>query len=751
MRAAFLFGVVSQIGLALFIFNSHAQQADKQPTRGDGLVAKLKAIEPKLKDIYAVLTEKAMGGDAAAQEHVSRLLEHGQGVAVDLKGSFEWAGKSAHAGHGLGQFRLGLMYRYGTGTEPDEKKSNEWFAKAAKSLPAMVKDDKNPAAMRALGLLQYRGWGGLEQDRVAALKLFQQGADAGDVLSMVEVADQLWDGKGTRRQRTKAKALYRKALPLLMGMGEAGDRWAQFIVGNILADTRIGERDFEESIKWHQPGADAGYPSAQFLIGARHQKGHGVPKNDAVAMGWYNQAAAQGHPGAINNVGWMNGNGRAGGGVDGAKASAMYLRAAERGNKVSQNNIAMRLFSGADIAMDKEKAFEWHKRSAENDYGRGQYYLAMRYDTGEGTDPDLEKAVYWYKRAADNDEINSQVKLAEMYRNGRGVKRDLRESLNCLARVTEYDRDTVNPFVAREQDTARSAAQNYLTLKKYIDEGWPGSPRDLGEVQAEAEKGNADAQYELAALYAGGVGGVTQSTKTAHQWAAKAAAQGHAGAQYYLGICHEEGRNVSRSSAKAKEWYLKAAAQNHAGAQNNLAAMLEEAKAVEEAGPLYVKAAKGGSANGCYNLARLIETGAGGLGEANPRGAFEYFEKAARMGHGPAQNNLGLMYQTGTGVKADLEEAVRWYQHAANQGNLDGQFNLGLMTFKGEGGLKADKVKTFVLWGRAAMKAHPQAAENLAELANQLTEEEKKQGRDEVGKWTQNQKVPQFFVLREGD
>ena len=196
MRAAFLFGVVSQIGLALFIFNSHAQQADKQPTRGDGLVAKLKAIEPKLKETYAALTDKAKGGAAAAQEHVSRLLEHGQGVAVDLEGSFGWAGKSAQAGFGPGQFRLGLMYRYGTGTEPDEKKSNEWFAKAAKSLPAMVKDDKNPVAMRALGLLQYRGWGGLEQDRVAALKLFQQGADAGDVLSMVEVADQLWDGKG---------------------------------------------------------------------------------------------------------------------------------------------------------------------------------------------------------------------------------------------------------------------------------------------------------------------------------------------------------------------------------------------------------------------------------------------------------------------------------------------------------------------------------------------------------------------------
>ena len=750
MRAAFLFSVVSQLGLALILFNSHAQQADNKPTRGDGLAAKLKAIEPKLKATFAELTEKAEGGDPAAQKRVSQLLEYGEGVEVDLKSSFGWAEKSAESGYGLGQIRLGRMYRFGTGIEPDEKKSNDWLAKAAKSLPALV-EQKNLPAMRALASLYYRGWGGLEQDRVAALKLYQQAADAGDALSMVEVADQLWDGKGTRRQRTKAKALYGKALPLLMDLGEAGSLEAQFIAGNLLADIRMGERDFEESIKWQHPGADAGYPAAQFLIGARHQKGHGLPQNDAIAMGWYNKAAEQGHPGAINNVGWMHGNGRAGGGMNGAKASAMYLRAAERGNSVSQNNIAMRLFSGADIAQDKEKAFQWHKRSAENDYGRGQYYLAMRYDTGEGTDPDLEKAVYWYKRAGDNDEINSQAKLAQMYRDGRGVKRDLGESLNWLARVTEFDRDRANPFVASEQIKARTAAQGYVNLKKYISEGWPISPRDLNVVQAEAEKGNANAQYELAALNAGGLGGSAQSTKAAYQWAAAAATQGHAGAQYYLGICHEEGRSVSRSLAKAKEWYQKAAAQEHAGAQNNLAAILEEAGAMEEAGPLYMKAAKGGSANGCYNLARLIETGAGGLGEADPKAAFEEFAKSARMGHGPAQNNLGLMYQTGMGVEVNLEESVRWYQHAANQGNLDSQFNLGLMRLKGEGGLKADKVKAFVLWGRAAMKGHPQATENLAALANELTEDEKNQGRTEVSEWTQNKKVLQYFVVREGD
>ena len=56
-----------------------------------------------------------------------------------------------------------------------------------------------------------------------------------------------------------------------------------------------------------------------------------------------------------------------------------------------------------------------------------------------------------------------------------------------------------------------------------------------------------------------------------------------------------------------------------------------------------------------------------------------------------------------------------------------------------------------MLLGLAALKAHALATENLAALANELTEDEKNQGRAEVREWTQNQKVPQYFVIREGD
>ena len=741
MRKALIFAFATTLAWASF---SQPAAAPK-PTRGDGLVDKLKAAVPALKAAFQEASQKAEAGDAAAAESVSRWLVYGQGAAVDLKAAFIWAKKGAEAGRGTAQLHLGLLYRHGNGVEPDENASNVWFAKAAKSLPAQV-EAKDTDAMLALATLHYRGWGGLEQDRAAALKLNQQAADAGSPFGLVEVADMLWDGKGTHRQRSKAKKLYLEALPKLMTLGETGSVRAQFIVGNMLAAKRMSNvRQFEESIKWQQPSADGGYAAAEFIIGARHQKGHGTPQNDAVAMQWYTKAAAQGHPGGINNVGWMHGNGRAGGAQDGAKAAAEYLRAAQRGNAVSQNNIALRMFYGQDVAADKEKAYEWHKRSAENDNGRGQYYLALRYETGEGVAADLERAIYWYTRAGNNDSVYAQKKLMELYRDGRGVKRDLGEAMNWAARVTEYVRDETNPFRAAEANLAREARDLYERLRQSINEGWPLDLQDYDQaLEAKAEGGNAEAQYAMAALYAVGLGGVSRDEKRAFGYATKAAAQDHARAQYFVAICTEEGRHTKRDAAKARALYEKAAAAGHLGALNNLAVLQEEEGDEKAALAGYTKAAES-LANAQYNLGRLIEAG---KAEGD---AAALYRKAALQGHPAAQNNLGVMHQTGKGAEKDLEEAERWFRYAANQGHLEAMFNLGQFTARGQGGLQVDRVQAFEWWGRMALTGHEAATTQLAALANGMTEAEKTQGRARVEMWRNNNEVNQYFVIRKGD
>ena len=56
-----------------------------------------------------------------------------------------------------------------------------------------------------------------------------------------------------------------------------------------------------------------------------------------------------------------------------------------------------------------------------------------------------------------------------------------------------------------------------------------------------AERGDADAQYNLGMMYADGRG-VPQDDTTAVEWFQKAAEQGHALAQKNLGVVYEQGR-----------------------------------------------------------------------------------------------------------------------------------------------------------------------------------------------------------------
>jgi len=127
---------------------------------------------------------------------------------------------------------------------------------------------------------------------------------------------------------------------------------------------------------------------------------------------------------------------------------------------------------------------------------------------------------------------------------------------------------------------------------------------NLDALKTKAEKGDAEAQVNLAGCYAKGIGVVKDQTK-AVEWFKKAADQGNAKAQAslglhyllfppndyqkaaelfqkaaiqgvdiaqaYLGICFHEGFGVAKDGVKAIGWFQKAAAQGLDVAQHALA------------------------------------------------------------------------------------------------------------------------------------------------------------------------------------
>ena len=61
--------------------------------------------------------------------------------------------------------------------------------------------------------------------------------------------------------------------------------------------------------------------------------------------------------------------------------------------------------------------------------------------------------------------------------------------------------------------------------------------------------------------------GVDVDYKKAFEWWEKAAEQGHADAQYNLGVMYELGHGVDQSDSRAMQWYAKADAQGFEIAQ----------------------------------------------------------------------------------------------------------------------------------------------------------------------------------------
>ena len=73
--------------------------------------------------------------------------------------------------------------------------------------------------------------------------------------------------------------------------------------------------------------------------------------------------------------------------------------------------------------------------------------------------------------------------------------------------------------------------------------------------------------------------GVDVNYKKAIEWCKIAAEQGHASAQYNLGVMYYNGHGVDQSDSTAMRWYAKAAAQGDVDAQARIDGILAKRRA----------------------------------------------------------------------------------------------------------------------------------------------------------------------------
>lgn len=97
-------------------------------------------------------------------------------------------------------------------------------------------------------------------------------------------------------------------------------------------------------------------------------------------------------------------------------------------------------------------------------------------------------------------------------------------------------------------------------------------------------------------------------------------------------------------------------------------------------------------------------------------GAREIAEALAKTGDARAMAMLGLFYQRGFGVTADLNKAVDWYAQAADKNEIDAQYSLAEIYLNGElGQPDTERGRYWLL--KAAGQGKPEAQHRLGLLA----------------------------------
>ncbi len=156
----------------------------------------------------------------------------------------------------------------------------------------------------------------------------------------------------------------------------------------------------------------------------------------------------------------------------------------------------------------------------------------------------------------------------------------------------------------------------------------------FASIQPLAERGDTNAQYNLALLYAKG-NGVPQDYVEARKWHLKAAEQGNHLSQYMLGFFYAEGNGVAQDYTEARKWWLKSAKQGNHLSQHNLGLLYAEGNGVAQD----------------YTEAR------------------KWWLKSAEQSNPVSQLNLGLLYAEGYGVPQNSAIAYAWLNIAADQGD----------------------------------------------------------------------------------
>ena len=225
------------------------------------------------------------------------------------------------------------------------------------------------------------------------------------------------------------------------------DGAAMTLIGEIYDQGLAVKKDPEEAAHWYKLASERRNREGTFAYAMALMNGQGVAKDPAAAKTYFETAAAQGHAGALYNLGVLalqSGTAPPGGGEtasppgrDYASAYAFFTKAADAGDLDAMFAKATLIQAGEGAPKDLAGAAALFKAAADQKHPGAELEYGIMAFNGEGVPKDEAAAAHYFQLAAAQGNPVAANRLARLYAAGRGTDKNLLEAArwHLLARA----------------------------------------------------------------------------------------------------------------------------------------------------------------------------------------------------------------------------------------------------------------------------------------------------------------------------
>jgi uncharacterized protein len=553
----------------------------------------------------------AVGADPYAMYALGKMYRDGTGVEMSAETSYSYFLAAAKLEHEFAQFAVAKGLLHGIGTEQNPQEALHWFTKAAEkgnhyakyqaaellSVGKVVKKDevraqKLYAESLAGFLLQeqnepneqleyrigsmYLHSKGTQENPTEALRWFTSSADKGNSYAAYQAAELLSDGKAVPKDEVRAQKLYTEALTGFLEQERTEpNEQLEYRIGSMYFRGKGTQQNQAGALPWFLLSADKGNSYAAYQAAELFSDGKVVPKDEVRAQklyaealtGFLDQERAEPNEKLEYRIGSMyfHGKGTQENPVD---ALSWFLLSADTGNTYAAYQAAELLADGKAVPKDEVKAqklyfnalagFLLQEQNEPNE--QLEYRIGSIYLHGKGTQPNPVEAVRWFTVSTEKGNAYAAFQAGQIFEQRMDIP-------NNEIQSRFFYNLALNGFIQAEHENPDDSQEFRIGQMFYRGKGTIADYAAAANwFSLSAEKGNAQAQFQLARMLQTGEGVPVneQRAQTLYSMAFQGfmkslQVEPDSGLQYKIGTMFEFGLGVEKSISTAKQWFTMSA------------------------------------------------------------------------------------------------------------------------------------------------------------------------------------------------